>query len=483
MDIRPTASLEALPSPRSRVRVKTDLEKDTEAGMDRHARHHNSAHASTSGLDSDHEVLKPHAAAARAQSAQWDRMLGAAVLGGATLSAYAIVTCLRSASLDHLELFHIYYQPMLVMLAMLWLWAIDVRIFERRRIAYGVCFSPQDQQYLRSSHQLFQVAAVLTCAIMGSATLFTYHCALGQLWAASLHPPLMYSLLVLLFLPLPLNFLFPETRQFFARTLYRVATPVREVTWADFLLADILTSLAKALSDLERAMCHMLSGPVMQPHTSDQVCSSSSWIIPLGLALPYAWRLCQCIRVYRDTGVRTNLFNALKYSTAFPVIIFSAMKYQVPVEDWHGFYKPLWLAAALLNSSYSYFWDIERDWDIQWFTAPGERRCGLPRPVLRSELFFQRAFYYYLMASNLLLRLAWTYKLSPHLRRNHDTVLAFTLLEAFRRFQWVPVRVEVELRKLQHARPELGQLVPAPAADRAGAKPLDKRGLLSGEDP
>ncbi len=41
------------------------------------------------------------------------------------------------------------------------------------------------------------------------------------------------------------------------------------------------------------------------------------------------------------------------------------------MEDWHGFYKPLWLAAALLNSSYSYYWDIERDWDIQWFTAPG----------------------------------------------------------------------------------------------------------------
>ena len=44
---------------------------------------------------------------------------------------------------------------------------------------------------------------------------------------------------------------------------------------------------------------------------------------------------------------------------------------QVSMEDWHGFYKPLWLAAALLNSSYSYYWDIERDWDIQWFTAPG----------------------------------------------------------------------------------------------------------------
>ncbi len=51
---------------------------------------------------------------------------------------------------------------------------------------------------------------------------------------------------------------------------------------------------------------------------------------------------------------------------------------QVPVEDWHGFYKPLWLAAALLNSSYSYFWDIERDWDIQWFTAPGAAAGIIP---------------------------------------------------------------------------------------------------------
>ena len=59
-----------------------------------------------------------------------------------------------------------------------------------------------------------------------------------------------------------------------------------------------------------------------------QVCGSSSWILPLGLALPYAWRLAQCLRVYRDTGARPQLFNALKYSTAFPVILFSALKYQ-----------------------------------------------------------------------------------------------------------------------------------------------------------
>ena len=73
-----------------------------------------------------------------------------------------------------------------------------------------------------------------------------------------------------------------------------------------------------------------------------------------------------------------QVFNAIKYSTAFPVIIFSAMKYQVTAEAWLGIYRPLWLGAALLNSSYSYFWDIERDWEIQFFTSPGALKPPSP---------------------------------------------------------------------------------------------------------
>ncbi len=80
-----------------------------------------------------------------------------AMVGGATVAAYAIMSNLRVAEADHFELFHIYYQPLLVMLAMLWMWSLDVRAFEQRRIAYNVCFSSHDQQYLLSSQQLFQV--------------------------------------------------------------------------------------------------------------------------------------------------------------------------------------------------------------------------------------------------------------------------------------------------------------------------------------
>ena len=52
---------------------------------------------------------------------------------------------------------------------------------------------------------------------------------------------------------------------FFSATVFRVVTPYREVTWADFLLADVLTSLSKPLADMERAACHLLTGPTMDP--------------------------------------------------------------------------------------------------------------------------------------------------------------------------------------------------------------------------
>ena len=52
---------------------------------------------------------------------------------------------------------------------------------------------------------------------------------------------------------------------FFSATVFRVITPYREVSWADFLLADVLTSLSKPLADMERATCHLLTGPIMDP--------------------------------------------------------------------------------------------------------------------------------------------------------------------------------------------------------------------------
>ena len=79
-------------------------------------------------------------------------------MAGVTVAVYAIVACLRAAEPEHTELFHVYYQPLIVMLAMLWLWGVDVRLFERAAHCLRRCASaPRTRQFLLTSQQIFQV--------------------------------------------------------------------------------------------------------------------------------------------------------------------------------------------------------------------------------------------------------------------------------------------------------------------------------------
>lgn len=381
--------------------------------------------------------------------------------------------------MHHKELFYLYYQPFAPVLAMIWLWALAVRHWEFRGVRYDICFPVNDQVHLIPSGNILRIAGLLSSFVLLSACAFLVQCLGGRAESAAVQPVLVYATFLIL-LVLPGNIFHGDIRRFFASTFWRVMTPgLRPVTFSDFLLADILTSLAKALSDVERAVCLLASGPIMSPRL--QECSDASWIIPLGLAAPYVWRLMQCLRVYYDTGARSQLANAAKYFTAFPVIVLSAIKYHVDHSAWIALYKPLWLLAAAINSAFSYYWDIERDWEIGFFSQMRAQNTVFPSPSFSTSLTYRRPVYWYLMASNAILRLSWIYKLSPHLRRNHTVVFVIVLAEAFRRFQWLFVRIEVELRKIQESRPDLGKLVPPPTPSVPAEIPLEVRRIHKNE--
>ena len=110
-----------------------------------------------------HEALRPLDHEAQAP----------AFIAGAAGCALVIVAALRTAEEQFTELFHIYYQPLLVLLAMLWMWGANVRFFEARRVRYGVCFSPHDQAFLLTGRQIHQAKppfALIICPIMHSAS-------------------------------------------------------------------------------------------------------------------------------------------------------------------------------------------------------------------------------------------------------------------------------------------------------------------------
>lgn len=82
--------------------------------------------------------------------------------------------------------------------------------------------------------------------MLSSGLAFAYLLAYGLPHLASYLPGGLYLSLLALFL-FPGGLLHRDSRLFFGQTLWRIATPLRPVTWADFLLADVLTRRAAAV--------------------------------------------------------------------------------------------------------------------------------------------------------------------------------------------------------------------------------------------
>lgn len=124
-------------------------------------------------------------------------------------------------------------------------------------------------------------------------------------------------------------------------------------------------------------------------------------------SLPYALRFRQCLIEYHQSRYTSPrpLANALKYFSAFPVILLSALQKTVVADlalskgisvqelkathdRWFGEHRlfRLWLLAVVVNSMFSFYWDVEMDWGLRlcevdtWFPkttgTPGESPGG-----------------------------------------------------------------------------------------------------------
>lgn len=338
----------------------------------------------------------------------------------------------------------LYYNPLLLVTFMVWLWGVNLWVFAQSTVNYAKIF---DLDHNHLTHwEIWKCATWMTIIVPTSMTAYLYLYSHGEVYLAASQPVILYAI-VLMLLIFPFDIFYLSSRYYFLRTLWRIILPLQAISFSDFFLADILTSMSKVLSDLERSVCRMVNRQVatIAWFEADSICGSHSVAIPLVLVLPYFCRLFQCLRQYKDTKEKTCLLNALKYSTAVPVILLSALKYHVFPEHWSSFYRPLWLMSSVINSLYSFYWDLARDWDLSVFT----RIFQFKTPHICTNIIYGRRWvYYWVISSNLILRCTWTYKLSAHLRHNYLTVFTITALEIFRRFQWIFFRVEKEWNKM-----------------------------------
>ena len=273
--------------------------------------------------------------------------------------------------------------------------------------------------------------------------------------------PMTYLLAVAALFVLPLRHLPSGGRRRFLTTLRRVGVggiaEAHDGKFGDILLADVLTSYAKVCGDLFVSLCMFWRGGGSSTQRPDRSCGGVV-LVPLLMALPSLIRLRQCVTEYlrvrrapyrESTGWGgQHLANALKYSTALPVLVTSSLQRNSPDGPAKAALYRAWLAAALVNSLYSFYWDVAKDWDLTLLSARRERASPHHPWGLRGRLVFRAAGLYYAAAAlDLVLRCSWSMKLSPHLDRFSDFeggIFLVELLEVLRRWIWIFLRVETE---------------------------------------
>ncbi|KAI0256254.1 EXS-domain-containing protein [Lactifluus subvellereus] len=335
--------------------------------------------------------------------------------------------------------------------------------------------------------------------------------------------PAVCALVILIFMLSPYDIMQKRQRDAFLLSIKRcIYSPVNHrVHFSDIVFADIFTSYAKVLGDVWLSLCMLLpSGSLLTPPTQD---GWYRWILPTLMSVPHLVRFRQCVVEYTSPSndSRRPLLNALKYASSFPVIFLSAAQRLVvsglvaekgelvKQEAWHGEHAlfRLWyvLLAALVNSLYSFWWDVTNDWGFDLLQITSRLKCprqpSFPRPLvlptmhereesvisprssttslvispartssypppanahihpygLRPRLLYPLPVYPLALFINLILRLTWSVKLSSHLHaraQGEGSLVIFWLevAELVRRWVWVFIRVEWEIvRRTQDA--------------------------------
>ncbi|KAK3167883.1 hypothetical protein OEA41_004329 [Lepraria neglecta] len=275
--------------------------------------------------------------------------------------------------------------------------------------------------------------------------------------------PQSFLFLLAVFFFIPIHRLSRAGRYRFLTTLKRVSiggiAEADNGKFGDILLADVLTSYAKVLGDLFVSICMFISPGVSSTDKPDRSCGGA-YMVPLIISIPSLIRLRQCLiefqRVRKHPTSSSgwggqHLANALKYSSAFPVIILSALQRGTNPNDIGmseaGLFR-LWLFFVFLNSFYSFYWDVAKDWDLTLF-SPASVRNNPEHPwgLRRHTHFHTKEMYYGAIVIDLMLRCTWSFKLSPHLDHFNDLeggIFVMEFLEVLRRWMWIFFRVETE---------------------------------------
>ncbi|KAJ5491440.1 hypothetical protein N7539_003007 [Penicillium diatomitis] len=352
-----------------------------------------------------------------------------------------------------------------LLVAGFWGWAINLHLLSKTEIDVAALIrypssAPQRPHYASA----YRLASLLTLPLAIWTVLFwiVTHCQY-ELVARFDYIPLSVFTPLLLILIWPFNRASRAGRVRLLLTLKRVIigglADAQDGKFGDVLLADALTSYARVLADLYISFCMFFSDFLFATSKPDRSCGKT-FITPLLIAIPSLIRLRQCLTEYlrsrRATSRREqskgsqHLANALKYSTAFPVIYLNAKLRNYNPFYFHGFSEVTIIRFlfifSCINSGYSFWWDVVKDWDFTLFSS---KRLDREHPygLRRHRIFSSDRIYHGVIIADLLLRFSWLWRVLPGLSWLAETesgLFLLMFLEIARRWMWVFFRVEAE---------------------------------------
>jgi hypothetical protein len=309
------------------------------------------------------------------------------------------------------------------------LWALNVLIFEKLRFQYHSVLSskPQSISYLLYSASFFGLLYGIIIVSIANFLSASVEMALLSFYIST------FTLLMIPSLP------GQEGRAAFFRLMYQVLFPITSVSFAEVVLADILTSLSKVLKDIGFTLVIIYSKvtktDIIDHHESGMI------LIAVLASFPLWLRIRQCsVQLWNapDHSARIPIaLNTMKYVSGFPPIWIAAAASL-------GYFSPnlplLTAVFATVNSLFSYGWDLLMDWGLIAFFR-GKTQHRAPRRLIHI------GFLALASVVNLILRFSWTANFFPFFSQLHPASLIFIveMAEIFRRWFWIIFRVEWEI--------------------------------------
>lgn len=193
------------------------------------------------------------------------------------------------------------------------------------------------------------------------------------------------------------------------------------------LLSDSLTSFNRPLIDFTLFSSLVFMEPLLH---LDLMLSS----------IPSLVRIFQCLREYKLVGHISSLANAMKYTCNLPILVCTWYA-RTNGNNLPTNFRTIQLWLYLINSTYSFFWDVRMDWHVNSLTIIRKQ----------SKVYLNKQFFYYGIIIDFIIRYWWLWVILLSINEPKDFILfngELHYLEIIRRANWIVFKIETEWSKL-----------------------------------